>query len=104
MYLLHLSPATSGQKTGTARRQPDGPLARDGHRRDSIGRREPEAVMVCSAPAASVSSDRRPPTRAHRPPAELTIDQTIGLYLDSLIARGARESSAITQGSQLRRY
>ena len=61
--------------------------------------------MVCSAPAASVSSVRRPPSLARRPlPADLTVEATIGLYLDSLFARGVLKVSRVTAGNQLRQF
>lgn len=61
--------------------------------------------MPCSVPSTSVSSDRQRSPLPARPPApDLTVDDAIGLYLDSLLARGSRESSAITQSHQLRRF
>lgn len=36
--------------------------------------------------------------------AELSIDDAIGLFLDGLVDKGLRETSAITQGYQLRRF
>ena len=36
--------------------------------------------------------------------AELSVDDAIGLFLDGLVDRGMRETSAITQGYQLRRF
>ncbi len=36
--------------------------------------------------------------------AELNVDDAIGLYLDGLVNRGLRETSAVTQGYQLRRF
>jgi hypothetical protein len=103
MYLLRLSPATPGHITGTARRQPGDPFARDDHRLENYGRREQEQSMVCHAQGATSVRPRRaiPP----RPPtADLTIDHAIGLYLDSLIPLGVRDTTLITQGNQLRRF
>lgn len=36
--------------------------------------------------------------------AELSVNDAIGLFLDGLVARGMRETSAVTQGCQLRRF
>lgn len=36
--------------------------------------------------------------------AELSVNDAIGMFLDGLVARGMRETSAITQGYQLRRF
>ena len=61
--------------------------------------------MPCSVPNTSASTVRRSPLHARRPPArDLTVDEAIGLFLDSQVALAARERYVITLGIYARRF
>ncbi len=61
--------------------------------------------MPCHVQSASPPTARRSALRVRRPPArELTVDEAIGLFLDSQVALDAREGYVITLGMYARRF
>ncbi len=61
--------------------------------------------MPCSVPSTSASTVRRSALHARRPPArDLTVDEAIGLFLDSQVARGAGDRYVDAMAIYARRF